>query len=73
MKALRLARKRGKIITVKTLTGLRPSPSVLIHQHFLTSWVVGSGDGVLLLWHIVGQGTAVLAAGAGWVGYVLSF
>ena len=29
--------------------------------------------GVLLLWHMVGQGPAVLAAGAGWVGYVLSF
>ena len=28
---------------------------------------------VLLFWHIVGQGPAVLAAGAGWVGYVLSF
>ena len=27
--------------------------------------------GVLLLWHIVGQGPAVLAAGAGRVGYVL--
>ena len=26
---------------------------------------------VLLLWHMVGQGPAVLAAGAGWVGYVL--
>ena len=24
--------------------------------------------GVLLLWHIVGQGPAVLAAGVGWVG-----
>ena len=30
--------------------------------------VLGS---VLLLWHMVGQGPAVLAAGAGWVGYVL--
>ena len=28
-------------------------------------------QGVLLLWHTVGQGPAVLAAGAGWVGYVL--
>ena len=27
--------------------------------------------GVLLLWHMVGQGPAVLAAGAGRVGYVL--
>ena len=27
--------------------------------------------GVLLLWHMVGQGPAVLAVGAGWVGYVL--
>ena len=26
---------------------------------------------VLLLWHMVGQGPAVLAAGAGWVGCVL--
>ena len=26
--------------------------------------------GVLLLLHIVGQGPAVLAAGAGWVGYI---
>ena len=26
--------------------------------------------GVQLLWHMVGQGPAVLAAGAGWVGYV---
>ena len=25
--------------------------------------------GVLLLWHMVGQGPAVLAAGAGWEGY----
>ena len=29
--------------------------------------------GVLLLWHMVGQGPAVLAAGAGWVGYDLLF
>ena len=31
--------------------------------------------GVLLhvLWHMVGQGPAVLAVGAGWVGYVLFF
>ena len=29
--------------------------------------------GVLLLWHMVGQGPAVLAAGAGLVGYVLFF
>ena len=28
---------------------------------------------VLLLWHMVGQGPAVLAAGAGWAGYVLFF
>ena len=27
--------------------------------------------GVLLLWHIAGQGPAVLATGAGWVGYLL--
>ena len=27
-------------------------------------------QGVLLLWHMVGQGPAVLAAGAGWVVYV---
>ena len=41
--------------------------------------MVGSGDGagklpwlgVLLLWHIVGQGPAVLAAGAGWMGCFL--
>ena len=26
--------------------------------------------GVLLLWHMVGQGPAVLAVGAGWVDYV---
>ena len=26
--------------------------------------------GILLLLHIVGQGSAVLAAGAGWVGYI---
>ena len=37
--------------------------------------VLGSfhGWGVLLLWHMVGQGPAVLASGAGWVGYVLFF
>ena len=29
--------------------------------------------GVLLLRHMVGQGPAVLAAGAGWVGYVFFF
>ena len=29
--------------------------------------------GVLLLWHIVGQGHAVLAAGAGWVGCFFFF
>ena len=29
--------------------------------------------GVLLLLHIVGQGPAVLAAGAGWVGYIFIF
>ena len=41
---------------------------------------VGSGDGlgsfqcrgVLLLWHMVGQGPAVLATGAGWVGCIFS-
>ena len=27
--------------------------------------------GDLLLWHMEGQGPAVFAAGAGWVGYVL--
>ena len=27
--------------------------------------------GILLLWHVVGQGPAVLAAGAGWVGYLI--
>ena len=45
-------------------------------------WVVRAGAkvlgscqyrGVLLLWHIVGQGLAVLAAGAGWVGCFLVF
>ena len=46
-------------------------------------WVVVSGDGagsfqcwgVLLLSHMAGQGPAVLAAGAGWVGcfYVFCF
>ena len=30
-------------------------------------------QGVLLLLHMVGQGPAVLAAGAGWVGYVFFF
>ena len=30
-------------------------------------------QGVLLLWHMVGQRPAVLAAGVGWVGYVLYF
>ena len=29
--------------------------------------------GVLLLWHMVGQGSAVLAAGAGLVSYVFVF
>ena len=29
--------------------------------------------GVLLLLHIVGQGVAVLATGAGWVGYIFFF
>ena len=29
--------------------------------------------GILLLWHMIGQGPAVLAAGVGWVGYVLFF
>ena len=29
--------------------------------------------GVLLLWHMVGQGPAVLATGTGWVGYVCLF
>ena len=29
--------------------------------------------GVLLLWHMVAQGPAVIAAGAGWMGYVLCF
>ena len=29
--------------------------------------------GVLLLWHMVGQGPAVLAAGAGWVGFFFFF
>ena len=43
-------------------------------------WVVGSGDGdsfqcrgVLLLWHIVGQGPAVRAADARWVGCFFLF
>ena len=29
--------------------------------------------GILLLWYMVGQGPAVLAAGAGWVGYFLFY
>ena len=28
---------------------------------------------ILLLWHMVGKGPAVLAAGARWVGFVLYF
>ena len=28
-------------------------------------------QGVLLFWHMVGKGPVVLAAGVGWVGYVL--
>ena len=30
-------------------------------------------QGVLLLWHVVGQGPAVLAADAGWVGCFFYF
>ena len=30
-------------------------------------------QGILLLWHMVGQGPAVLAAGAGWVGCFFFF
>ena len=30
-------------------------------------------QGILLLWHMVVQGPAVLAAGAGWVGYYLFY
>ena len=47
-----------------------------LHSGWLgRAMVLGSFQcrGVLLLWHMVGQGTAVLAAGAGWVGYVLYF
>ena len=29
--------------------------------------------GVLLLWHMIGKGLAVLATGAGWVGYFFFF
>ena len=48
-----------------------------MNQYDLSGWlgramVLGSFQcrGVILLWHMVGQGPAVLAAGAGWVGYV---
>ena len=51
-----------------------------ISQQGLSGWlgramVLGSFKcrSVLLLWHMVGQGFAVLEAGAGWVGYVLLF
>ena len=49
-------------------------PSLSLWQLCL-KMVLGSFQcrGVLLLWHMVGQGPAVLAAGAGWVGYVLFF
>ena len=49
-------------------------------QCFQSGWlgramVLGSFQcrGVLLLWHMVGQGPAVLAAGAGWLGHVFFF
>ena len=49
--------------------------------HMLTpgwfGWAMVLGSfqcrGVLLLLHIVGQGPAVLAADAGWVGYIFFF
>ena len=47
---------------------------------FLAGWmgwamVLGSFQwrGLLLLLHIVGQGPAVLAAGAGWMGYIVFY
>ena len=33
-------------------------------------WVASSAGGVLLHMHLVGQGPAVFAEGAGWVGYI---
>ena len=49
--------------------------SQISYSSSLPLWVVGSGmvlgsfqcRGILLLWHMVGQGPAVLAAGAGLV------
>ena len=60
------------------------SPDVTgrFYLSLLNLWVVGSGDGagklpvpggVLLLWHMVGQGPAVLAAAEGRVGCFFYF
>ena len=57
---------------------LGPNLSDSIFLNFFSSITTGMIEakfhqcqGVLLLWHIVGKGPAVLTAGAGWVGYVL--
>ena len=49
-------------------------------KHTKSGWlgramVLGSFQcrGILLLWHMVGQGPAVLAAGVGWVGFYSFF
>ena len=55
---------------------------MFVSLFFMHMWVVGSGSGagcsfqcwgILLLWHMAGQGRAVLAAGAGRVGYFYIF
>ena len=57
------------------------TPNVKRHRYLQNGWLLGrvmvlgsfQCRGVLLLLHMVGQESAVLAAGAGWVGYVFFF
>ena len=54
------------------------TPNAKRHRYLQSGWLLGRAmvlgsfqcRGVLLLLHMVGQEPAVLAAGAGWVGYV---
>ena len=52
--------------------GMQETVSIRLFGWLGRAMVLGNFQcrGVLLLWHMVGQGPAVLAAGAGWVGYV---
>ena len=62
-------------LTMLTVDKLTLGPDVFVNTkiHGWLGWAMGNFHcrGVLLLLHIVGQGSAVLAAGEGRVGYIV--